>query len=125
MADLHSTASFRAVAFAELEQVCPELVPFLAQLYDRRNAYAMRVGGAEPHTVWADHGWDQGDPFGPIGYALGEHRALATARDRVRAHLQSAGAPMETVERCQVWAYLGDVILAVPCLLYTSPSPRD
>ena len=105
---------FRAVAFAELELACPEVVPFFAQLYDRRSTYVMRIDGADPATLLADHGWDQGDPFGPIGYSLGERHALASAVAEVRAYLLARGVPAAVAQRSQVWAYLDDVILVVP-----------
>ena len=75
----------RRVAFAELAACRPELVRFAAQFYDGRSCNLTWDEKGAPIIIEADEGWDQGDPFAPVGFSYGLRTALRQARAAIAA----------------------------------------
>ena len=102
----------RSVAFRALLQKRPETIRYAAQFYDRHGTNVAWDTHNNPHLILTDDGWDQGDPFAPVGFAYGIDDALRKTDADVRAYV-TANAPGQPVHT-KVWSYLDDIFVLAP-----------
>ena len=86
----------RHVAFAALLAKRPEAVRYAAQFYERHCTNMAWDAQGNPHIIKTDNGWDQGDPFAPVGFAYGIDTALRDTDRDVRAYV-AAQMPQQQV----------------------------
>lgn len=82
----------------ELQQHFPELLPFVSSLYAHPTPLILRAG-VRFRTFWSVTGVQQGDPLGPVLFALAFHRVLRRVSSKV---------PSLTL----LGAYLDDITIA-------------
>ena len=68
-----------------LRQIVPHVVPFVRQFHGTPSTYWWENGEGVTHHVHQGEGGEQGDPFMPILFALGQHPALVAAFRRFHA----------------------------------------
>ena len=99
----------RTVAFAELRQFQPQLVPFAAQFYDRRSVNVARGQDGKAILIQSDCGWDQGGPFAPVGFSYGLKTALLDCQALLRNLVLEATGDSQLVDQVRTWACLDDI----------------
>ncbi|CAE7915925.1 unnamed protein product, partial [Symbiodinium sp. KB8] len=69
----------RAAFFTKLQEVAPELLPFVRMFYGRPSTYSWWDDQGRCRDVKQAEGCEQGDPLAPALFALGQHDALHRA----------------------------------------------
>ena len=69
----------RAAFLVKLQEVAPELLPFVRMFYGRPSTYSWWDAAGRRRDVHQAEGCEQGDPLAPALFALGQHGALARA----------------------------------------------
>ena len=69
----------RAAFLVKLQELAPELLPFVRMFYGRPSTYSWWDAAGRRRDVHQAEGCEQGDPLAPALFALGQHGALARA----------------------------------------------
>ena len=64
--------------------------------------------------IQSDCGWDQGDPFAPVGFSYGLKTALLDCQALLRNLVLEATGDSQLVDQVRTWAYLDDIFFFVP-----------
>ena len=104
----------RATCLAELAALSPALVP-CAELFSKRlSHYYFWDSKGKCHQLTASDGVDQGDPLAPLLFACGIRPRLTELERMLRERAGNMGLPPDKV---RIFAYLDDVLVAVPAAL--------
>ena len=68
----------------------------------------------EPIFIDAVEGWDQGDPFAPVGFSHGIRTPIRQAREAIARTVTAMTGDVAQGSAVRVWAYLDDLFLLVP-----------
>ncbi len=101
----------RRRAFAAIHECRPELVRFAAQFYDGRSTNVTWEEDDNPTIIKADDGWDQGDPFAPIGFSYGLRTPIRLAHDAIAQMVLEVTGDAGQAAAVRVWTYLDDLFL--------------
>ena len=102
----------RASALWAAEAHLPTLAPFANMCLSRRSRYLYWDHRGSHRWIYAQEGVGQGDPLSPLYFSL----AVRAPLERVRQRLHDMANPDE-LHDIHVYAYLDDVLLAVPSRL--------